>query len=83
MEDKMSKIILIMIPIFFVSIGSTKSISHICKKTSNSLINIEKAITKIKLNTDQALKEYNSYFNRQIKVAKLYHYLDCRKQLGE
>ena len=79
----MDKIILIIISILFISNGSTKSISHICKKTSNSLINIEKAITKIKLNTDQTLKEYNSYFNRQIKVAKLYHYLDCREELGE
>ena len=50
----MDKIILIIISILFISNGSTKSISHICKKTSNSLINIEKAITKIKLNTDQA-----------------------------
>ena len=79
----MGKIILIMIPIFFVSIGNTKSISHICKKTSNSLINLEKAITQLKLNTEQGLKEYDSYFNRQIKVAKLYHYLDCREELGE
>ena len=79
----MDKIILIIISILFISNGSTKSISHICKKTSNSLINLEKAITQLKLNTEQGLKEYDSYFNRQIKVAKLYHYLDCREALGE
>ena len=78
----MKKLILTIILILFVSIGNTKSIYHICEKTSKSLINLEEAITQTKLNSDEDLKQFTASFKRQLEVAKLYHYLDCREELG-
>ena len=79
----MKKLILTIISILFVSSGNTIStIADTCKSASDGVLNMHDAIIKFNLDDPEELRKYKAYREEQLKQAKLYHYLDCREELG-
>ena len=79
----MKYISIILLSLFIVcNVNATAyTIKDVCKETETAVIDWENSrIGAIKRKVDA--EEYQDILNSLSKMAKVYHYLDCREELG-